>query len=685
MSSWPNALALIAAVGLLAHGWRRGHAQAAAWAALGIIGQAASLSLWQAGPRVGYQHLLSIRDAGQMQRLPLVVVLSVAVIVMVGIVTHGRVVSDWLRSRPRIVLAFAVGALLAVAPSANGGAWATEWLLAASLQFIAVACAALAVISLPRPTASALAERIESMLSGAAQKGPDRFVWIAAAFVTLVSAILAVVAYERHPHVPDEVAYLIQAKYFARGLLWMDAPPVPRAFEVFCLDLDGSRWFSVFPPGWPMILAIGVLLGVPWLMNPILGGLCVMGTFLLVEELGNRRTAKLAAVLLAVSPWHLMLSMSLMSHVFSLALALGAGLGAARYWRTGAWVPALAAGLCLGILGMSRPLEGVAVGLLIGVPMLAGWRQRFPGLVAFTVGTMITGGLGLLYNKMLTGSPLVFPAERYFDRLYGAGRYGIGFGAEKGLGWPGLDPFPGHGPIDVAVNAVLNGFMVNIELFGWWTGSLFLVALGLFATRQQRVDRFMVWSIIAVVGLHSFYWFSGGPDFGARYWYLIVVPCVVLAARGLDVLAGAKHDVPDAEGASNRVLLGAALLCVGALVTFVPWRATDKYFHYRRMRADLRVMVQDSQFRDGLILVRGEQHPDWASAASYNQPVLASGAPVFAWDRDSLTRSRLLAAFPDRPIWIVAGPTRTHAGFRVIQGPIVPADRRLISQETSTR
>ena len=43
--------------------------------------------------------------------------------------------------------------------------------------------------------------------------------------------------------------------------------------------------------------------------------------------------------------------------------------------------------------------------------------------------------------------------------------------------------------------------------------------------------------IAVIVGLHCFYWFSGGPDFGARYWYLVLIPCIVLAVRGLDVLS----------------------------------------------------------------------------------------------------------------------------------------------------
>ena len=34
-----------------------------------------------------------------------------------------------------------------------------------------------------------------------------------------------------------------------------------------------SKWISQYPPGWPMVLATGLLLGLPaWVMNALLGG-----------------------------------------------------------------------------------------------------------------------------------------------------------------------------------------------------------------------------------------------------------------------------------------------------------------------------------------------------------------------------------------------------------------------------
>src|SRR5690606_8209702 len=155
-----------------------------------------------------------------------------------------------------------------------------------------------------------------------------------------------------------------------------------------------------------------------------------------------------------------------------------------------------------------------------------------------TATSIMVGALVLPYNQHLTGSPTAFPIMEYTDLHYGPGTNALGFGPNRGLGWPGLDPIPGHGAVDVAVNANFNLFQTNTELHGWATGSLGILALFLLAGPKRREDWWMVAVIVAVAGIHSFYYFSGGPDFGARYWYLILLPCLVLTARGLEWLAG---------------------------------------------------------------------------------------------------------------------------------------------------
>jgi hypothetical protein len=148
------------------------------------------------------------------------------------------------------------------------------------------------------------------------------------------------------------------------------------------------------------------------------------------------------------------------------------------------------------------------------------------------------------------------------------------------------------------------------------------------------------------------------------------LPCIVLSARGLLALAG----IARARGpvAPLRVHAGIVLLAFVALATFLPWRAVDKYFRYRGVRADVRSVMASHDFGRSLVLVRGVRHRDYGAAAVYNPTDLAADAPVFAWDRGPDVRAALLRAYPDRPVWVLEGATRSARGFRVSAGPLPP-------------
>jgi hypothetical protein len=212
-----------------------------------------------------------------------------------------------------------------------------------------------------------------------------------------------------------------------------------------------------------------------------------------------------------------------------------------------------------------------------------------------------------------------------------------------------------------------------VELHGWSTGSLLLAVLFLASGRLRRGDWLIFASVAFVVGLHSFYWFSGVPDFGARYWYLILPGCIVLSARGAQTLGERLESL--APGlAAGGVRLGVVAACLLAVLAFVPWRAIDKYPHYRAMRPGVRDLARERGFGRSLVLIRGNRHPDYASAMIYNALDLESAAPIFAWDRGPEIRARVIAAFPDRSVWIVNGPTITGRGFEVVAGPLPPEE-----------
>jgi hypothetical protein len=270
------------------------------------------------------------------------------------------------------------------------------------------------------------------------------------------------------------------------------------------------------------------------------------------------------------------------------------------------------------------------------------------------------------YNARLTGSGSRFPILMYVDKYYAPGANDLGFGASRGMGWGGLDPWPGHGLRDVILNSMLNGFALNTELFAWSTGSLLLI-VGLIGAGTMRTrDWAMVWIVLLIVGLHALYWFSGGPDFGARYWFLVIVPCIALAARAPIALFGERT-----RNATRTTALMLAL-SVGAMATFVPWRSVDKYYRFRRMGSEMRAFVDTHSLGKSLVLVRGRRHPDYHLAALENPLDLRADTTIYAWDRSTKVRHDVVAAYPDRPIYIVDGPTLTDAGFRIVAGPLPP-------------
>jgi hypothetical protein len=645
------------------------------WFLLALLGQAATLRLTSAGSSIGYQHLLTPWQATEPHyRWALAVVLFQSFVVALAWRPRAASAWHWLQAELGAWRTLVLGGLMVLTGTALSReipVYAGELLFAGFLQILALATVTLAVLALPR-TVVDRGWKWVAALGGTDDDhhGLDRVAMYCALWVACLAALLAVVSYQRHPHIPDELSYLLQAKYFATGQMTMALPPVPEAFRLDLMTYEAERWYSPFPPGWPAMLALGVLAGVPWLVNPLLGGVGVLLTFVLVRDLYDRGVARTVVIMMAASPWYVFMAMSYMAHTFTTVVVLGTTLAVLWLRRSRGIAWALLGGFGIGVVSINRPLEGLVLAGVLGLWVLVpddvgvSFRQRVGRLVTLAGATAATAALVFPYNAHLTGRPLYFPVMAYADRVYGEGTNALGFGPDRGFGWPGLDPLPGHGLIDVLINANLNLFAVNVELHGWATGSLLLIAFFLLRGRVAASDWLMVAIIMATVAAHSLYWFSGGPDFGARYWYLILLPCLVLSARGLAALAQAHGD----DGAI-RVYAGTAILIVMTMVTFVPWRASDKYFQYRGMQPGVRTMEAAHDFGRSVVFIRGRQFPDYASAAAYNPVDLSGDEPIFVWATSEEVVAEVIDAFPDRTRWFVDGPSITGDGYRVSSGP----------------
>ncbi|HEX5416719.1 MAG TPA: glycosyltransferase family 39 protein, partial [Chloroflexota bacterium] len=180
-----------------------------------------------------------------------------------------------------------------------------------------------------------------------------------ALFLYVADALL-----ERIPHVQDSVAYLFQAKTFALGRLWVATPPDPNSFMHEFIIMKDGRWFSKYPPGWPMVLALGVVAGAPWIVDPILGALSLYLLYRIGREVYGPTVGLLAAVLGLTAPFLIFLSGSLMAHTSGLFFTLLMVYGVIRLERGGSRVGwGLVTGAAFGMLFLVRPFSGVLVAL----------------------------------------------------------------------------------------------------------------------------------------------------------------------------------------------------------------------------------------------------------------------------------------------------------------------------------
>ncbi len=222
------------------------------------------------------------------------------------------------------------------------------------------------------------------------------------------------------PGIHDEFSYLLMADTFAHGRLANPPHPMWISFESFHVN-----WFptysSKYPPGQGAILALGQLMGHPWIGVLLSAATMCVAILWMLQAWLPARWAFLGAALVALkfgiaSYW--------INSYWGGAVAAAGGalvLGAIPHiMRRARTLDALLLGLGIAILANSRPYEG----LLFCIPV-AGWflwwlagktkspvspRTRVVRILApLAVVILLTIGFIGYYNWRLTENALLFP------------------------------------------------------------------------------------------------------------------------------------------------------------------------------------------------------------------------------------------------------------------------------------
>jgi hypothetical protein len=448
-------------------------------------------------------------------------------------------------------------------------------------------------------------------------------------------------------HTPDEVAYILQSKWIVSNRIYQIVSPIQDYLSVPFTYVRDGKWFAMYPIGWPLLLAIGQIVGLPWVVGPMLGAAYVFVLFLIGKELYGELGGLGAAVLAAFSPMAILMSSSYLSHApaaVMITLFLWLFLVARR--RNSPWLCALS-GASLGFAFAIRPATALALAvpfafvLLREIALSDRKSDVFRLIAAFIVGGLLGSAPFFLSNHAITGDAL--------SSAYGYGA-NVGFSSQNvpaGLMY-----------LDATAASVLPA------VFGWgwgtWSGWLILSLSFAFAVvpfvlgRAGRFDVLLA-AFLVTLPLSFLEWgFHGLHGYGPRFYFEAFLGLYLLTSRGILLLAGLDGDRPVRFRLGRAI--GGASIALFALLTFstvATLRARlELYRGYNWVDGSLEKAIERQGLKKAFVLLPSSDWFPWGAASNL------LGADVDADLAFGVSRpdnSKLLAFYSDRPAYVWSG------------------------------
>ncbi|MDD5111023.1 MAG: glycosyltransferase family 39 protein [Candidatus Altiarchaeota archaeon] len=321
----------------------------------------------------------------------------------------------------------------------------------------------------------------------------------------------------------DEGAYIISARLFSAGRLSIPSPHLSYYYNYYHTINDG-KFYGKYPPGWPFFLSIGMLAGMPMLVNLFFALSTIYIAYLIGKEQFSRRVGITTALLMATSPYVIFNSASYFSHTSmlfftTLFMLIYLRNMDAEKTRNYLWM-----GLALGIAFNIRPLDAVLIGACFISHYLIRLKGRlsrretalngvFSHAKAFAFGFGFLILLFLLYNHLQTGNAFLTPFQKY-DAKDKLSLY---------LERPKLNLME-----DIAGSLIKRTYV-------WVPFSLFsFIAFARSAASQRGRLVLLSSTILILLIVYSMYWADGFYQYGARYLYASASALFILIAAGMD-------------------------------------------------------------------------------------------------------------------------------------------------------
>jgi hypothetical protein len=520
-----------------------------------------------------------------------------------------------------------------------------------------------------------LIPRVSERLLGSIENVFSRFaahnlLAIAALFLLVIALRLALLPQlpVPNPGIHDEFSYLLMGDTFAHGRMANPPHPLWRSFETFHV-LWFPAYASKYPPAQGVVLALGQLLGLPWI-GVLLSAAAMAAAFVwALQSWVPARWAFLAGILAALrlcvaSYW-------INSYWGGAVAAIGGALVLGAFGRVKRR-PSLAMGISLAagvaILFNSRPYESVFFCAPVAAGLLFWHRREFREansrsaalrLVVIPAGVilLLTGGLMARYNWRLTGHATL-PPYAYDARLHDRAALFVWQTPKPALHYNNAemeDFYNGYERQNydrsfATLKSVFADKWEHCSLAFLWPACWLLVP-GVFFLYRDRRSRILFFTLLAVLlGYCLVVW--PGPHYIAPA-AAILFAALVQSIRHLRTIQIFGRPI---GAALSRAILLALIVDVSLLVSqrlgdsqgWGGWGLSD--------RADLLRELESAPGKHVVLVRYGldhSVHEEWV----FNGADIDGSKVIWARDLPGERNDQLLRYYPDRTIWLATPDT----------------------------
>lgn len=375
------------------------------------------------------------------------------------------------------------------------------------------------------------------------------------------------------PNSSDEYVYLFQGETLS-DFRFHDSPhPLRQFFNFNHLFQSDQIWIGRFPPGWPLILALAILLHVPlFLVNLIIGIITLFVFYKFVKTRYNSKIAFWSLLILGSSSFFIFNSASFFSHTLALLCSLLFAICLLKALDGNRPNFAFIAGVFIGLSFITRYYSAILFALPFGFYLFKYNIKVVSKVLLFTIIGFIPFLFFLFYyNYKITGNPFL-PVTVWID-------------AHEGLGF-----VKGHN-LKIACEHIVR----RLLLFEYWVspGMLFLYFLLLyhkFRSTEKLFSNPEDWMFVVFIFGYVFYHEIGGNQYGPRFYYEAFPFMIVFVVSRISVFA---------DDSIFRAMLFTCVIFSFVKMPFIGYRENKII----KERTDLYRIVNESGIDNAVVLV----------------------------------------------------------------------------------